>query len=263
MSRGRPPKKALEYGPDRVRKIVALYQDSERKGAWTGGKAVIGAKQMQDVADLLGAGTPAWFQDRLAGNYGHHGFLDYREAKQILTLIEALALKAQPADAAGGSLADREGGKGVGAAPQGVAQEGPQDSQATVLARQVIQDWLESAIGLGQRQLKAALTDRARTRADHERLEQSRAYNAALIKLAGVLLDSLAVLTPDGWRLKAGADCPWCGERNEVAFPLKIDAEHEGLVDVDTLETCTACGRGFQAQLVSYLATSQAEGWQP
>lgn len=254
-------KKALIPGPERVRKIVALFQDCERKGAFTGGKAVIGGKQLQDVADLLGADTPAWFQQRIDGNYGHHGFLDYGEAKQILTLIEALALKAQPADGSQGSQADQEGAGGVVAAPQAVPVAGSLDGPAVTDGVQAIRDWLDGQVALHQRQLKTELAYRARSRKDHERKATVEGYCAAMIKLAGVLLDSLAVLTPDGWRLKAGADCPWCGERNEVAFPLKIDGEHEGLVDVDTLETCTACGRGFQAQLVSYLSTSQAEGW--
>lgn len=145
MSRGRVSKKALIPGPDRVRKIVALYQDSERKGGWTGGKSVIGAKQLQDVIDTLGADTPAWFQQILDGNYGHHGFLDYGQAKQILTLIEALALKAQPGHGAGGSQADQEGGKGVAAAPPPYAPAGE--------ARAEIQGWLEDRLALHQNQL--------------------------------------------------------------------------------------------------------------
>lgn len=262
MSRGRKSKKALAPGPDRVRAIVALYQACERKGAFTGGQSVIGTGQVQQVLDLLGDAAPAWLRDKVQPALGHGDaqFLDRKQAVQILALLDQAAQKAQPADAAGGSLADLEGGKGVGAAPQGVAQEGPQDSQATVLARQVIQDWLESAIGLGQRQLKAALTDRARTRADHERLEQSRAYNAALIKLAGVLLDSLGTLTPDGWQLTITGRCPWCAEDEPTTIHVKL--ENGELSADDALTKCGACGRGYQAQLVHYLATSESEGWE-
>lgn len=240
--------------------MVALFERRGSKGVWTGGKCAVSAKQMQDVIDVLDTDTPAWFRTILNVNYGHHGFLDYGQTKQILALLHARAQKAQPAAGSQGSPGDQDAGKGVGAAPQDKAQDGALGGPAVTENVEVIRDWLEGQVKLHQRQLKDALVHHPHSRKDYERNATVEAYSAAMIKLAGVLLDSLACLTPDGWRLKSGADCPWCGERNEVVFTVKIDGDHEGLADVDTLETCTACGRGFQAQLVSYLAVNQAEG---
>jgi hypothetical protein len=259
MGKGRISKKALIPGPERVQKIVDLFLDSERKAAWTGGKAVISNQQMQDVIDTLGADTPAWFQDRLAENYGHHGFLDFGEAKQILALIDQAAQKALAAAGAGGSLADQAGGKGVVAAPLGGGQDSPLDGPAVIDNVQVIRDWLEGQVKLHQRQLKYELMHHPTSRKDRERGDTVRAYSAAMIKLAGVLLDSLGTLTPDGWQLTQNAECPWCGEDEPTTIHVRL--QNGELSADDARVKCGNCGKGYQAQLVDYLATTQSEGW--
>jgi hypothetical protein len=257
MAKGRPSKKALIPGPDRVRKIVALYQDSERKGGWTGGKAVISNRQMQDVIDILGADAPAWLREELERNYGHHGFVDYHQAKQIVALLDQ---KAQPAAPPTGSQPEQDAGRGIAAAPMGAGQKAGVGGPAVIDNVQVIRDWLDSQVALHQRQLKAELVHRATSRKDHERKTTVEAYCAAMIKLAGVLLDSLGTLTPDGWQLTQNAKCPWCGEDEPTTIHVRL--QNGELSADDALTRCGNCGKGYQAQLVDYLTTNQAEGWE-
>ena len=251
VPRGRPSKKRLTPGPDRVRIIVGLFQDSERKGGWTGGKAIITTDQVQQVLDVLGPAAPAWFQDMVQAAFGKDSQqLDYGQAKQILTLLDARDQKAQPADAAGGSQADQAPGKGVGAAPD-------QGTVAAVLAH--LAEVLTDRINLQRRQAAQAAKDRPTTRKGYERRDQVEAWAAAEVALVQVILDSLAALTPDGWRLKLSAQCPWCGEDSDVVIHVKLkdgDLEAE-----DSLVKCESCGRGFSGQLVHYLATGPDEGW--